>query len=87
MSFDTSANPTTISERATVPSLALLQVDAATIGNLTDSVNLFRGAVMLPVELVRLTARGGLEVKLALTYDSNVRGQVDTWNQEAPTWW
>jgi large repetitive protein len=85
MSFDTSANPTTISERTSVPSLSLLQVDAATLGNLTDSVNLFRGAVVLPIELVRMEARGGLEVRIALTYDSNVRDQVDTWNLEAPT--
>ncbi|HEU4728230.1 MAG TPA: hypothetical protein VFT22_10085, partial [Kofleriaceae bacterium] len=85
MSFNTSASPTTISERTSVPSLSLLQVDAATIGNITDSVNMFRGAVVLPVELLRLEARGGLEVKIALTYDSNVRAQVDTWNLEAPT--
>src|SRR6185503_4125210 len=85
MTATTSANPTTSAQTATVPSIRLLQMDPAAIGRIAGSVNLFRGDVLLPLELLSLTSRGGLEAKVAASYQSNVFHDVNTWNVEAPT--
>lgn len=60
-------------------------MDPASIGRIAGSVNLFRGDVLLPLELLSLTSRGGLEAKVAVSYQSNVFHDVNTWNVEAPT--
>lgn len=85
MNATTSANPTTSAQTATVPGIRLLQMDPAGIGRIAGSVNLFRGDVLLPLELLSLTSRGGLEAKVAVSYQSNVLHDVNTWNVEAPT--
>ncbi|HSE16277.1 MAG TPA: RHS repeat-associated core domain-containing protein [Pyrinomonadaceae bacterium] len=85
MNATTSANPTTSAQTATVPGIRLLQMDPAGIGRIAGSVNLFRGDVLLPLELLSLTSRGGLEVKVAVSYQSNTVHNVNTWNVEAPT--
>ncbi len=85
MQTTTSANPTTSAQTATVPGIRLLQMDPAGIGRIAGSVNLFRGDVLLPLELLSLTSRGGLEAKVAASYQSNVFHDVNTWNVEAPT--
>ena len=84
-STTTTANPITPAQTATVPGIRLLQMDPASIGRISGSVNLFRGDVVLPLELLSLTSRGGLEAKVAVSYQSNIFRDVNTWNVEAPT--
>jgi RHS repeat-associated protein len=85
MGTTTTANPITPAEQATVPALRLFQIDTDAIGRIADGVNLFRGDVSLPLELLAFEGRGGLEIRLSIVADSNVRQQIDTWNLEAPT--
>ncbi len=60
-------------------------MDGSGIGNIPNSVNLFRGDVNLPLELISLPGRGDLDVRVAIMYQSNIQNLVDTWNLEAPT--
>jgi hypothetical protein len=60
-----------------------LQPDVA--GGASNSVNLFTGDVALPLNLVSLPGRGGLDVNVSIAYSSNVQNTVGTWNLEAPT--
>lgn len=55
------------------------------LGTLSNSVNLFSGQVNLPLNLVSLPGRNGLDVNVSIFYNSNVDKVVSTWNLEAPT--
>ncbi|MFM8739434.1 MAG: hypothetical protein ACKOC0_04430, partial [Cytophagales bacterium] len=55
------------------------------LGAASNTVNLFTGDVNLPVNLVSIAGRNGLDVNVSISYNSNVQNQVDTWNLEAPT--
>jgi len=70
---------------STTPVIRGFQLDASAIGDLAQSVNLYRGEVNFPLTLVRLPGPNGLDLKLEAFYSSNVTQQVDTWNLEAPT--
>lgn len=75
-------SPSTLSQ---LPAIRSFQMDGSGIGNIPNSVNLFRGDVNLPLELISLPGRGDLDVKVAIMYQSNIQNLVDTWNLEAPT--
>jgi RHS repeat-associated protein len=61
------------------------QLDAGQVGNIANSVNLFRGDVTLPLSLVSLQGRNGLDVQVAAIYSSHVQDEVATTNRDAPT--
>ena len=75
-------SPSTLSK---LPAIRTFQMEGGGIGNIPNSVNLFRGDVNLPLELITLPGRGDLDVKVAIMYQSNIQNLVDTWNLEAPT--
>ncbi|MEU4473205.1 RHS repeat-associated core domain-containing protein [Micromonospora sp. NPDC023888] len=71
-----------------VPALDPGQFDVAAIGKLARNVNMFRGDLNYPQNLVQLPGVPGddtLAVGVALQYRSNVSDQVDQWNLDAPT--
>jgi RHS repeat-associated protein len=68
-----------------VPPLRSFELDQNQIGRIRTSVNQFRGAVSMPIELLSLPGRQGLDVKVSALYTSNISIQRDTWNVEQPT--
>ena len=79
------AEGSTLDNLSSIPTIKTFQIDSGGIGNITDSVNLFRGDINLPINLVSLPGRGGLEANVTLMYQSNIQNNVDTWNLESPT--
>lgn len=75
-------SPSTLSK---LPVIRTFQMDGGGIGNIPNAVNLFRGDVNLPLELISLPGRSDLDIKVAIMYQSNIQNLVDTWNLEAPT--
>ncbi|MEB3340093.1 hypothetical protein [Okeania sp.] len=75
-------SPSTLSQ---LPAIQTFQMDGEGIGNIPNAVNLFRGDVNLPLDLISLPGRGDLDVKVTIIYQSNIQNLVDTWNVEAPT--
>ena len=69
----------------TAPSIRGFQLDGSAIGDAAKSVNLYRGDVNLPLQLVSLAGPHGLNVSLSAYYGSNVGQQVTTCNRDAPT--
>ncbi|HVH12940.1 MAG TPA: hypothetical protein VM759_07810, partial [Longimicrobium sp.] len=67
------------------PPLSAPQMDAGAVGSIENSVNLFRGEVSLPLELVVLPGRNDLDLKVTAFYGSSVHQAVRTWNRDAPT--
>lgn len=84
MSITTSGNPTSAQQQSTTPDLKMFQMGAEG-SSASDSVNLFRGDVMFPVNLLSLENRGGLKTTIALSYGSAIEQAVSTINQMAPT--
>ncbi|NEQ38786.1 MAG: RHS repeat-associated core domain-containing protein [Okeania sp. SIO3I5] len=82
MMVSSSYSPSTLSQ---LPAIQTFQMDGGGIGNIPNAVNLFRGDVNLPLELISLPGRGDLDVKVVIIYQSNIQNLVDTWNLEAPT--
>jgi RHS repeat-associated protein len=76
------ANPRTL---AAEPPLSTQQMDAGAVGSIENSVNLFRGEVNLPLDLVSFPGRNDLDLKLTALYSSSVHQAVRTWNRDAPT--
>ena len=75
-------SPSTLSQ---LPVIRTFQIDGGGVGTIPNTVNLFRGDVSLPLELISLPGRGDLDVKVAIMYQSNIQNLVNTWNLEAPT--
>lgn len=73
------------SEATNTPAIRNFQFDSEALGKIKDSINLFRGDVNLPLNLISLTGRNGLEVNVSVMYESNVQNSIDTWNLESPT--
>jgi RHS repeat-associated protein len=71
--------------QAQTPAERVFQIDPSGLGGIAQSVNLFRGDVSVPLSVVSLTSRSGIDASLALIYNSNTGEQVDTWNLAAPT--
>lgn len=69
------------------PAVRTFQMDGSTQGSLASSVNLFRGDVNLTQTLLTLPGRSGdgLDVSIAIQYQSNVFREATTWNADAPT--
>lgn len=67
------------------PAVKTFALQPDLIGNASNSVNLFTGDVALPLNLVSLPGRGGLDVSVAISYNSNVQHIMKTWNLESPT--
>ena len=72
-------------EISQIPPIRSFEFDSQAIGRIRSSVNQFRGSVSLPVDLLTLPGREGLDVKLTMNYSSQVNRAVRTWNVEAPT--
>ncbi len=71
-----------------IPAIRTFQLDAAALGKLSSSVNLFRGDVNLRHSLVELPGRpgkGALAVEVSILYQSNVHRSAELWNIRAPT--
>lgn len=70
------------------PAIRPFQMDSISLGQLANSVNLFRGDVTLTQPLFTLPGRTddqGLDVTVALSYQSNVVRAAQTWNRDQPT--
>jgi len=67
------------------PSIRSFQIDPNGLGGISESINLFRGDINLPLKLITITSRSGLQAGASLVYQSNLGKQADTWNQDAPT--
>jgi RHS repeat-associated protein len=71
-----------------IPQIQTFQLDQGAIGNVRNSVNLFRGDVNFTQTLFRMpgrTADSALAVGVVLIYQSNVYRAATTWNLDAPT--
>ena len=71
-----------------IPQIQTFQLDQGAIGNVRNSVNLFRGDVNFTQTLFRMpgrTADPALAVSVVLIYQSNVYRAATTWNLDAPT--
>ena len=71
-----------------IPQIQTFQLDQSAIGNVRNSVNLFRGDVNFTQTLFRMpgrTADSALAVSVVLIYQSNVYRAATTWNRDAPT--
>ncbi len=75
----------TAPSQSTQPGLVSSQFDANSLGDIANSVNLFRGDVNFPFKIVELLGRNNLNVEVSAFYSSNVYSEIQTWNQEAPT--
>ncbi len=67
------------------PGLRAAQTGSSAPDDLARSINLFRGQVVLPLELVSLPGRNGLDVGVCGMYSSAVAQQVGLRNRDAPT--
>ncbi len=85
MSIETSSNPVSASQEATIPELRTFQQLGTSIGRASETVNLFRGNVAFPLPLISLSNRGGLQADVVLNYVSDVQIEVNTRNLESPT--
>ncbi|MGH3873103.1 MAG: RHS repeat-associated core domain-containing protein [Pseudonocardiaceae bacterium] len=83
----TSASPSQAGP-GSIPRIRTFQFDGGGIGDLSNAVNLFRGDVNLNQTLVTLPGANqgaGLDIELAIQYQSNVTRQATTWNRDSPT--
>lgn len=73
---------------SSIPSIRTFQMDASTVGVLKSSVNLFRGDINLTQTLFSMpgrTSNDGLQVDVAIQYQSNINLDAMTWNRDRPT--
>ncbi len=85
MTLQTATSSKSNGQSANIPAIRNFQFDSDALGKIQDSVNLFRGDVNLPLKLISLTGRNGLDVNVSAVYESNVQNSIDTWNLESPT--
>jgi len=72
------------SAAAAAPGIRPSQLSHSGIGDVADSLNLFRGDVNIPLPIVSLSGRNGLDVALTALYTSNVGPVVQASNRIAP---
>lgn len=73
-------------EPTAAPQIKTFSTNPDNLGALANSVNLFSGDVALPLNLVSLPGRNGLDVNVSISYSSaGLHKSVGTWNLEAPT--
>lgn len=68
-----------------LPDIRFFQMDSVDTGNVSKSVNRFRGDVNLTIDLVSLPGASGPSTTISIFYQSNVQTQVGRWALEAPT--
>jgi large repetitive protein len=71
-----------------IPAIRTFQFDSGSIGQISSSVNLFRGDVNIPQTLFSLPSRhsgSGLDIDFSIFYQSNVFQSASLRNLEAPT--
>lgn len=68
-----------------VPQIRSFQLDSGSIGNVSNSINLFQGNVNLPITLVSLPGKGGMQINVSAFYQSTVKTQISTFNRDYPT--
>ncbi|CAM2064132.1 RHS repeat-associated core domain-containing protein [Sulfidibacter corallicola] len=71
--------------KSQAPKVRAFQLDSGATGNLSESVNLFRGNINFPLDFVNLPGAPHLGIKVTASYASNVARQVDGDNLIAPT--
>ncbi|MES2557599.1 MAG: RHS repeat-associated core domain-containing protein [Bacteroidota bacterium] len=70
---------------AQIPAIRPTQFGGGSADLFKDSVNLFRGDVNLSLDLVSLTGRNGLDIKVNASYNSNIKNDIDQSNVSNPT--
>ncbi|MEM6793145.1 MAG: RHS repeat-associated core domain-containing protein [Acidobacteriota bacterium] len=85
MSTRITTEGSTLPASSQTPSVRTFQIDAAGLGGITESVNLYRGDVTVPLTLATVRSRSGLEASATLLATTPDPDEVDTWNLEAPT--
>lgn len=70
---------------AQIPAIRPTQFGGGSADLFKDSVNLFRGDVNLSLDLVSLTGRNGLDIKVNASYNSNIKNDIDESNVSNPT--
>ena len=76
------------STNSQIPAIRTFQFDSSSVGDLRSSVNLFRGDINFTQTLLSMPGRStddGLDVTIALLYQSNAHNDAITWNRDAPT--
>ncbi len=68
-----------------VPEIQTFQYDQQGVGGVANSVNLFRGDLNFPMDLITLPGRNGLDAKVTILYESNVALQAQRWNFDGAT--
>jgi hypothetical protein len=72
-------------EPSAAPALKTFALNSDLLGGASNSVNLFTGDVALPISLLSLPGRNGLDINIGISYSSQVQQAVNKWNLEAPT--
>ncbi|HMW35408.1 MAG TPA: DUF6531 domain-containing protein, partial [bacterium] len=72
-------------ESSSAPKISTFATGKDILGVASNSVNLFSGDVHLPLALLSVPGRNGLDVGVNISYNSNIQNQNSTWNLEAPT--
>ena len=85
MAESITSNGTPLDTASSGPSIRGFQIDPSGLGSIAESVNLFRGDVNLPINLLTISSKGGIEVTATILYNSNVWKDADAWNMESPT--
>jgi large repetitive protein len=85
MSTQSVANNSAGPTQSQIPAIRTFQFDESAIGQIKNGVNYFRGSLQMPIDLVQLTGREGLDVKVTIAYNSSIKNEIDAWNSEAPT--
>lgn len=67
------------------PPLRSFQYDSGSLSDIQNSVNLFRGAIAMPLDLLTLQGVNGLDVQVQATYDNKAAMSANRWNLDAPT--
>jgi RHS repeat-associated protein len=78
-------NPTGRTPSENVPAIRTFQFDGGDLAEPGSGVNLFRGTLTYPLELVALPGRSGLDVSVGALYDGAIGAAVETWNLDRPT--
>lgn len=73
-----------ITPPGSAPAISSFNLQPDNIGAAQNSVNLFTGDLNLPINLVSIPGKEGLDINVSIAYNSNVQNQVDTWNLDAP---
>ena len=77
MSTRITTEGSTLPASSQTPSVRTFQIDPAGLGDITESVNLFRGDVTVPLTLATISSRSGLEASATLLATTPDLDEVD----------